>query len=67
MKVLATAQTLDRLEKYVNEFWYSQNYCIDPDTLRICLRRGEESVAGPKGFSVVPYRTGYRFVYDSST
>jgi hypothetical protein len=61
-KTLATAQTLERLQRYVNEFWYSENYRIDPETLALYVDRGESRAPAPQGFNVERWRTGYRFV-----
>lgn len=58
MQKLATAKTLDRLVKYINEYWYSTNYTVDPDTLEI---RNPLRAAPPAGYVVQPYRGGFLF------
>ncbi len=63
---IATAQTLERLERYVNEFWFSDDYRIDPLTL-VITNAGACSVKLANlndRYKVVPYKTGYRFVHE---
>ena len=54
---LATATSIPGIEKYINEFAYSTNYRVDPDTLQIT----NPVKAPPESWFVMPYRGGYLF------
>lgn len=54
---LATAITVDQIQKYINEYYYSNNYRVDPITLEIT--NTQRSV--PPGIFVERYRGGYLF------
>lgn len=56
-KKLATATSIHRIEKYINEFAFSTNYRVDPDTLKIT----NPVKAPPEGWFVMPYKGGYLF------
>ena len=34
-RILATAPTIERITKYVNDYFYSNKYIVNPDTLKI--------------------------------
>lgn len=54
---LATATSLARVEKYINEFSGSSDYRVDPETLEIT-----NSIASPpKSWFVMAFRGGYLF------
>lgn len=54
---LATATSLAKIEKYVNEYAASSNYRVDPDTLKIT-----NAVAKvPEQWFVMMYRGGFLF------
>lgn len=54
---LATATSIPRIEKYINDFAYSTNYRIDPETLQIT----NPVKAPPESWFVMPYRGGFLF------
>lgn len=54
---LATATSVPRIEKYVNEYAYSTNYRVDPETLQIT----NPVKAPPENWFVMRYRGGYLF------
>ncbi len=56
-KKLATATNIPRLEKYINEFAYSTNYHVDPETLEIT----NPLKAPPASWFVMRHRGGYLF------
>lgn len=57
-KKLATATSVERIQKYVNEYFYSTTYRVDPITLEITRTDG---VAAPAAIFVERYRGGYLF------
>jgi len=54
---LATATSIPRIEKYINDFSYSTNYRVDPETLQIT----NPVKAPPENWFVMRYRGGYLF------
>jgi len=57
VKKLATARTVERIEKYINEYALSESYRVDPETLQITNPLHEP----PKEWRVVRYRGGFMF------
>lgn len=56
-KKLATASTIARLEKYINEFAFSRGYRVDPETLKITNPHGDP----PASWFVARSRGGFMF------
>lgn len=54
---LATATSVPRIEKYVNDYAFSTNYRVDPDTLTIT----NPLKAPPASWFVMRHRGGYLF------
>lgn len=54
---LATATTVERIEKYINEYAYSTNYRVDPTTLEIT----NPAKATPASWFVMKSRGGFLF------
>lgn len=54
---LATATSILRIEKYINDYAYSKNYRVDPETLSIT----NQIKAPPENWFVMKYRNGYLF------
>lgn len=54
---LATATSVVRIEKYINEYAYSTHYRVDPLTLQIT----NAAKAPPSDWFVMLYRGGYLF------
>jgi hypothetical protein len=57
VKKLATAKTIERIEKYINEYAFSDGYRVDPETLQITSARRKP----PLEWRVVRYRGGFMF------
>lgn len=58
-KLLATAPTIEGIQRQINKFWASVNYRVDPETLVITNMTGHPV---PQGAAVQPHRNGYKFV-----
>ena len=54
--LLATAGTIENIEKLINRFWCSESYTVNRETLAI-----EHPARVPAGFSVALSRGRYRF------
>lgn len=59
LKKMATARSIERIERYINEFAGSTNYRVNPDTLEIFNR--SKIHQPPSSWFVIPYRGGYLF------
>lgn len=57
-KTLATAKTVERIEQYVNEYFYSTAYRVNPETLDIIP---PPTVNLPEPYFVCQWRGGFRF------
>lgn len=55
---LATATSVERIQRYVNEYFYSSSYQVDPTTLEITRKDG---AAVPARFFVERHRGGFLF------
>jgi hypothetical protein len=54
---LATASSVERIEKYVNEYACSSNYRVSPQTLAI----SNATAKVPDGWFVMNFRGGFLF------
>ena len=56
-RVLAAAPTIERITKYVNDYFYSNKYTVNPDTLKI-----EHPTKELKGYSIKKTGDRYQFI-----
>ena len=56
-RVLATAPTIERITKYVNDYFYSNKCTVNPDTLKI-----EHPTKELKGYSIKKTGDRYQFI-----
>lgn len=56
-KLLASAQTLEKITTLINQFWYSTSYTIDPETLQI----QHPTRTPPAGFQITKQGSRFRF------
>jgi len=57
VKLLASADTIEALEKLINRYWFSEFYRINRETLAI----EHSQVQPPEGYRVVLKKGRYRF------
>ena len=56
-RVLAAAPTVERITKYVNDYFYSNKYTVNPNTLKI-----EHPTKELKGYSIKKTGDRYQFI-----
>ena len=56
-RILATAPTIERITKYVNDYFYSNKYTVNPSTLKI-----EHPTKELTGYSIKKTGDRYQFI-----